>query len=176
MADANNVPIQRVKAPEVTRLPIFGEIQKRMQEIERRAFELFQQRGGDVGKDLDDWLLAEREVNGLATTKLEETDEAYKLQVSLPEMEPSEVEVTATPHSIILHAEHREETSSKPNGKGKAKEGEWSQVSQTCVYREVPLAGIDPDQVTAKLEDGTLRITAKKAAAAEQQRRVIAVA
>lgn len=175
MAKATNVPIQRVKAPELTRLPIFDEIEKRMREIERRAFELFQQRGGGSGKDLDDWLLAEREVNGLATTNVEETDDAFNLQVSLPEMEPSEVEVTATPHSIILHAEHREEKKSK--SKGKAKEGEdWSEVSQTCVYREVPLAGIDPDQVTAKLENGTLQITARKAQAAEHQRRVIAVA
>lgn len=176
MANETNVPIQRVKAPEVTRLPIFDEIGKRWQEIERRAFELFQQRGRGFGQDLEDWLRAEGEVNGSATTKLEETDESYNLQVSLPDMAPSEVEVTATPHSIILHAEHREETSSKSNGKGKAKEGEWSQVRQTCVYREVPLAGIDPDQVTAHLENGTLQVSARKAASAEHQRRVIAVA
>ena len=31
-------------------------------EIARRAYDLYQQRGGDGGSDLDDWLRAEREL------------------------------------------------------------------------------------------------------------------
>ena len=34
-------------------------------EVARRAYELYEQRGGADGHDLDDWLLAEREL-GLA--------------------------------------------------------------------------------------------------------------
>jgi hypothetical protein len=31
-------------------------------DIERRAFELYERRGGEHGRDLDDWLLAENEL------------------------------------------------------------------------------------------------------------------
>lgn len=33
-------------------------------EVEQRAYELYQARGGQPGHDLEDWLQAEREVNG----------------------------------------------------------------------------------------------------------------
>ena len=33
-------------------------------DIARRAYELYEQRGGEPGRDLDDWLLAENELRG----------------------------------------------------------------------------------------------------------------
>jgi hypothetical protein len=41
----------------------FGDVPET--EIARRAYELYEQRGGAHGNDIDDWLLAEREL-GLA--------------------------------------------------------------------------------------------------------------
>ena len=37
--------------------------------VARRAFELFLERGGVHGHDLDDWLIAERQVRGTSTRK-----------------------------------------------------------------------------------------------------------
>jgi hypothetical protein len=39
-------------------------------EIELRAYELFQQRGGEPGHDLDDWLQAEAEIVRPARSQL----------------------------------------------------------------------------------------------------------
>ncbi len=36
------------------------------EQIARRAYEMFLNRGGDHGHDLEDWLKAERELNGQA--------------------------------------------------------------------------------------------------------------
>jgi hypothetical protein len=36
----------------------------RHEDLERRAFELYEQRGGEHGHDWDDWLEAEREIRG----------------------------------------------------------------------------------------------------------------
>jgi hypothetical protein len=36
--------------------------------IARRAYELYEQRGGEHGRDLDDWLFAEIELRGVATS------------------------------------------------------------------------------------------------------------
>lgn len=40
--------------------------------VARRAYELFLERGGDHGGDLDDWLQAERELKG---SRIERTNE-----------------------------------------------------------------------------------------------------
>ena len=37
-------------------------------DIARRAYELYEQRGGEHGRDLDDWLLAENELRDAATS------------------------------------------------------------------------------------------------------------
>ncbi len=39
------------------------------EEIERRAYEIYLERGGFHGQDLEDWLQAEREVREIATKK-----------------------------------------------------------------------------------------------------------
>jgi DUF2934 family protein len=43
-------------------LPVFGEIARRFKAIERRAFELFEEGGRRMGRDLEDWLKAEHEL------------------------------------------------------------------------------------------------------------------
>jgi hypothetical protein len=43
---------------------IFDEIAKRFEEVERRAFDLFEKRGREVGHELEDWLNAEHELLG----------------------------------------------------------------------------------------------------------------
>ena len=36
--------------------------ESRYEDVERRAYELYEQRGGEHGHDWDDWLQAEREI------------------------------------------------------------------------------------------------------------------
>jgi hypothetical protein len=43
--------------------PSIGENDPYQDEIARRAYELYQGRGGEPGHELDDWLHAEEEVN-----------------------------------------------------------------------------------------------------------------
>lgn len=38
-------------------------------DIARRAYEIFERRGGAHGADLDDWLQAEQELRGMAATE-----------------------------------------------------------------------------------------------------------
>ncbi len=43
---------------------MFGRIEPSRQEIARRAYELYLQRGGEHGKDVEDWARAEKELRG----------------------------------------------------------------------------------------------------------------
>jgi HSP20 family molecular chaperone IbpA len=69
--------------------------------------------------------------------------------------EAKEVEVTATPTEIIVHATTKEDKETK---KGNVL---WTEFGSNSVYRrfEVPNA-IDANQVTVNLENGLLRINA----------------
>jgi hypothetical protein len=44
--------------------PTTYKAEDRAERIRKRAYEIFVQRGAATGKDLDDWLTAEREVDG----------------------------------------------------------------------------------------------------------------
>jgi len=138
-----------------TSLPIFDEIARRFEAVKRRAFEFFEQRDRQAGHDLEDWLKAERELLGWPATELDEKNGIYELQIALPGFESKDVEVTVTPKEIIVHAaaEHDKETT-----KGNVL---WSELGASDVYRcfETPKS-VDVDKVTARLENGLLRIHA----------------
>jgi hypothetical protein len=51
------------KNPTKTRTQDFATNPNRDEEIRRRAYEIYEARGREDGHDLDDWLLAEEEIN-----------------------------------------------------------------------------------------------------------------
>src|SRR5579864_2460763 len=136
-------------------LPIFAEIAKRFEAVRRRAFDLFEKRGRELGHDQEDWLTAEREIFRWPAAELAEKDGAYEIQITLPGFEPQDVEVTATPTEIIVHASTEEQ---KKTQKGNVL---WTEFGSSDVYRrfEVPKQ-INTDKVTARLENGILRVSA----------------
>jgi hypothetical protein len=52
----------------------------RREDVERRAYELYEQRGREDGRDWDDWLQAEREVLGADTQRESEAGTAPSAQ------------------------------------------------------------------------------------------------
>jgi hypothetical protein len=54
------------KNPTKTKTPHFATNPNRDQEIRRRAYELYEARDREDGHDLNDWLLAEKEINAKA--------------------------------------------------------------------------------------------------------------
>jgi HSP20 family protein len=156
------VAVQQVKATERDTSSVFAELSKRFEEVRRRAFELFEKRGFEFGHELEDWLKAERDVAGWPAAEMKEKEAAYELEITLPGFEAKDVQVTATPAEIVVHAAYVHE---KKTEEGKVL---WTEFGSNDVYRrfETPQP-IDPEKVTAKLEKGMLRIQAPKAAPAK---------
>jgi HSP20 family protein len=167
----SDVTVQKVKGPVKEPLPIFEELAKRFEEVRNHAFDLFEKRGRELGHGLEDWLKAEKDVMGWNAAEMKEKDGAYNIEVTLPGFETKDVEVTATPAEIILHALAKHEK--------KAEEGKilWTEFGSNEVYRrfEAPET-IDPDRVTAKLEKGLLKITAQKMGVAKEKTVKVAAA
>jgi len=161
------VAITKVKDAEKKALPVFDEIAKRLEAVQRRAFELFEQRGREDGHELEDWLQAEHELFGWPAAELAEKNGAYEIGVTLPGFEAKDVEVTATPAEVVIHAAtQKEKKSDKDNVL-------WTEFGSEDVYRrfQVPNA-INVDQVTAKLDNGLLRVIAPKIAKAKESQMV----
>ena|SRR5579864_9248786 len=139
-------------------LPIFAEIAKRFEAVRERAFDLFEKRGRELGHDQEDWLTAEREIFRWPAAELAEKDGAYEMQITLPGFEPKDVEVTATPTEVIVHASREEHQRTE---KGNVL---WTEFGSSDVFRRFDVAKrIDVDRVTVKLENGILRISAPEA-------------
>ena len=157
-----NVTIQKVEKPGPEPLPIFETISKGLDEVRRRAFELFEKRGYQLGHELDDWLKAEHAVFGWPAAELAEKNGKYEAQITLPGFDAREVQVTATPAEIIVHAETKHEKKiEEPNVL-------WTEFGSNDVYRRFELpARIDVNKTSATLDNGMLHITAAKASVAQ---------
>jgi HSP20 family protein len=151
-----NVTVHKVNGS-AKRLPVFDEIEKTLDQVRQRAFTLFEKRGCGLGRGLDDWLQAEREILGSHAAELVDKDNAYEMQVALPGFDPKDVRVTATPTEVIVHAESNKEIKSQV---GKVL---WTEFASNNVCRQFKIPNpIDADKTTARLEKGLLRITAPK--------------
>jgi len=152
-----NIAVQKIEDKKANPLPLFREIEQQFEKVRRRAFELFEKRGGELGHELDDWFEAEHEVMGWPASEMTEADSKYDMAITLPGYEPKDIQVTATPSEIIVHAKVEKEE------KKEEEKCLWTEFQSNNVYRrfELPEA-IDVEKVTANLRNGMLHITAFK--------------
>lgn len=157
----SNVAIHKDKA---TAFPLLEEVAKRMDDVRKRAFELFERRGSRPGSELDDWFTAELEVFGRPRAEMKERNGDYEVEVSLPGFAPGDVEVSATPDTLVVHAASERRAKSEPDEKVI-----WSEFGSREVYRRFALPEeVDASKVSAKLENGLLKLRAPKAKVAPE--------
>jgi HSP20 family protein len=157
-----NLAVQKIEDKAAKPLRLFQEIENQFEEVRRRAFELFEKRGREFGRELEDWLKAEHEVMGWPAAELSETDSGYKVSMTLFGYASKDVEVTATPSEIIVHA--------KVEKKKKTQEKKylWTEFRSNGIYRRFELPEpIDVEKTTASFDNGMLHITAAKAQKAQ---------
>ncbi len=158
-----SVAVQKISGNEKS-LPIFDEIANKFHQVRERAFALFESRGRQVGASIEDWLKAEREILGSPSAELAEKDGGYELQVALPGFDAKDVEVTATPTEIIVHASFRQEKKSEKD------RVLWTEFTSNDVFRQVQISKpIEAAKATATLDNGVLRVAAPIAVRAEEK-------
>lgn len=153
-----NVVVEKVRDEARKMLPVFEQIEKRMEEVRRRAFELFEKRGHGGGRDLEDWLKAEQDVLGSPAAEVTENESGYQFQVTLPGFDAKDVEVTVSPSEIIVHARTKSEKKTEKSNVTR------TEVSSNEIYRRFePPQLINVEKTTATMDKGNLRIMAAKA-------------
>lgn len=95
----------------------------------------------------------------LPRTNVQETDNAYVLELEMPGLAKSDVEVNYENDTLIIKGEKQETTESKEKG------GVVRREYHTARYeRSFNVHGIDRDNVSAKMDNGILYVTLPKSA------------
>lgn len=84
---------------------LFGRLAARVKEIEKRAYQLFEERGLVPGRDQEDWLKAEREINSDATCEVAIDDNAVRIVLSTPGFRPDDLKVNILPGLVVVEGE-----------------------------------------------------------------------
>jgi HSP20 family protein len=165
----SNVAIRKIGEKAEARHPFFEEVGRMFEEVRRRAFDLFAKRGCAEGRELDDWLEAERELLWTPPVELTESGKEFRVRVAAPGFDAKDLLVTAMPEAVVIQAERKKEEE-------KADEKLYiSELSTRKLYRRIDLPlPIDVEKVTAALDRGMLELVAAKAEPAEEKKIFVA--
>jgi HSP20 family molecular chaperone IbpA len=148
----------RARLPVHKKDSIFDEVEQMQRRIEKRAYEIFEGRGRELGHEIDDWLAAERELVWSPPISIEEGDGEIKVQLSAAGFAPENIDVELTPQDLLVEAEAHEQREKK---RGRVRREEMHSAK---MFRSVHLPRpIDPDSAEAELKNGVLTFTAKVA-------------
>jgi len=150
------ISITKIHDPEEASSAIFGQTDQHLQEVRHRAFDYFQQRGELWGSDWDDWLRAEREVLWKPNAEMFENSVAIVLRVAVPGFGPKSIQITATPHSLLIQGREPHQHD------GLEDRLHFCEFGQRLFRRFDLPSRIDPNKVSATLDKGILEIFANK--------------
>ena len=131
-----NVVVQKIDSDKPAPALRLKELKDTFENIRKRAFQLFERRGGAPGGELEDWVQAERDLFWIPRAELAETDTEFKIHVGVPGMDAKNLEVTARSREILVRGNMEKRIESR----------------------------IDLARVTASVENGMLTVTAPKKA------------
>jgi HSP20 family protein len=103
---------------------IFEDFEALRNEIARRAFGFFQNRGSVNGRDLDDWFLAESELLKPVPIEMSESNDGYTIRAEVPGFEAKDLDVKLEQNSLFIHGKSEQKKEEK-----KGKEIKYSEVS-----------------------------------------------
>ena len=150
---------QSAKHPAVLKLMGGAPFSQRMQQVydtlARRAYELFESRGRQDGQDLEDWFRAESELLNAMPVEITEADDQVIVRAQVPGLSDKDIEVRVAPHRLIITGKREQISSQKKT---------HSERGSDEVFRMLDLSEeIDPDEVAATVQNGTLEVVLPKA-------------
>ncbi len=117
----------------------------------RRAYELFEQRGGEHGHDWEDWFRAESELLRPISVAVSESNQRVSLRVNVLGFEAGELKVSVEPSRITIYGSKRHQPA----------ESEYP--DQTFRVIALP-AEVNPDAAAVVFEAGVVKLELFKAA------------
>lgn len=133
-----------------------------LQEMER-AFDSFRLRLGDMAFTAGT-MISPR----IPAVDCREEEDAYVLEAELPGLKREDISIDVGEDAIYIKAQKEEKVEEKREGYIRKERGSLS------FYRRIPISkNVDKENVSAKLEDGVLRVTLPKMAKPEETKKKI---
>lgn len=150
---------QGAKHPRVLKLsagsPFSQLVHEAYKGVARRAYELYESRGCQDGHDLEDWCQAESELLHSLPVEVCETNDQVIVRAEVPGLGDEDIELRIAPHRLVITGKWRTIRGGRNTQVEKSPEG---------ALHEVDLSeAINPDEITATLQGGSLEIQMKKA-------------
>ncbi|HEX6127296.1 MAG TPA: Hsp20 family protein [Pyrinomonadaceae bacterium] len=159
--------MQPTNAAMETISPTFVEAEKMFEkltditmETARRAFEFFRERGGEWGREVEDWFKAESEILRPVPVEIRESKDNLFVKAAVPDFKPDEIEVSVKDNMLIISG--KTESRNEPDEEANTIVREWR---SNRFFRQLTLPSpVLAEKVTAKLTNGMLELTLPKAA------------
>ena len=121
-------------------------------EITRRAYELFEARGGEHGHDWEDWFRAESEVLRPVSVAVTESQEQFSIQVNVLGFDHNELKISVEPRRVMIFG--KKKLGAIETEGGKVEHIDWypDQILRTI---ELP-STVDPRRAVIGLRTGIL--------------------
>jgi HSP20 family protein len=149
----------------IKNISLFDQMGETFNALTRRAYQIFESNGRAFGRDLENWLQAEKELLHHVPVNVAESDEAFEVRAEIPGFNEKEIELGVESRRLTITGKRE---TKKEEKKGKTL---WVESSSDQILRVVDLpAEIATDKVTATLRNGVLELSLPKAAKAQTLR------
>ena len=143
------IKIEHVKPESESATRLMTELNDLSDQIRRRAFELFEGRGGEHGSDLADWLKAESEIQFQGSVEVSREAAVQRFRLSVPGFDKKDLQVQVLDNDLIVtgQSEQVEEA-----------EGASSKTIRKILYRLPLPEGARTDDIVVDGKGSTLEI------------------
>ena len=133
--------------------------------IANRAYEIFEANGRQLGRDMEDWFRAERELLHPVNVEIRDSADMLTLKAEVPGFQSKDLEINVEPTRFTL-AGKREWTKEEEKEQVLFSERRTNQLFR-CLDLPVEIV---PEKVTATLKDGILELKMPKSTTAKRIR------
>lgn len=138
-------------------------------ETAQKAFEFFRARGGELGREIDDWLHAEAKVLRFVPMEITEKNGTVNVIAQVPGFKPDEIEISVDNKTLMISGETlKKEENTDANVV-------YSDFESNRFFRRMMLpTAVDADKAKAEIKDGILTIAFPKAEEAKPKQIAVA--
>src|ERR1051325_11497719 len=146
----------------------WDDIDKLMNQVRERAYQIFDGRGRGDGHDWDDWFQAETELLKPVPLEITEKGNMLNIRADVPGFNENELEVNLEDGVLTIKGEHHEETEKKEE------KLYYNERLARQIFRSFTLpVNVNADKAAAALKEGVLEVSVPKA---EPAKKVVAKA
>jgi HSP20 family protein len=136
---------------------LFDQMREFSQNVARRAYQFFEERGREIGHDLEDWFRAEFEMSRPVSVEIKENNNQLFVRAEVPGFSAQDIKISVEPNELIISGKFEQKKEDETEKKV------YSEFRSNQFYRKVNLpVEVDPVKTTATLKDGILELTLVK--------------